>query len=55
MRFIRIFRWIDIKFTHNSEDLEFKDGSVDDFKHLEGTVYHDYVDCLVYETALLSR
>ena len=37
--------------TSHSKDLELKDGSVDEFKYLEGTNHCNDVDGLVYETA----
>ena len=54
-RFIKLVRRTDINLTTNSDDLELKDGSVDDFKYLKGTVHRNDVDGMVYGTARLVK
>ena len=50
-RFMKFTRRSDINLTPESDDAELKEGTVDDFRYLEGTVHRDDVDGLVYETA----
>ena len=50
-RFLKFTRRTDINLNPQSDDVEVKDGTADDFKYLEGTIHRDDVDGLVYETA----
>ena len=49
-RFMKFTRRTDINLNPQSDSDEVKEGTVQDFRYLEGTVHRDDVDGLVYET-----
>ena len=49
-KFLKFIRRTDINLTPETDGLELKEGTVDDFRYLENTIHVDDVDGLVYET-----